>query len=395
MAAFSGLINGIGNIKGPYNVGGTWVRNTDFDIVFYPDATFNDIEYWGIPKGYASISGGLGSVGINEILNATATIAGTWAPGWALSRALTATGSITAEFLYQASISNFVMWSKIGSAVFDMDLQNDAGNMPMPWAGTVLNILQFDKNAVVYGDKGIGLLVPVSSPAPVFGFKLLPSVGVVGTLSVTGDDKIHYYVNANRELCSLTTEGVTVLGYKQLLSNLASNMILTLDRFRDRLYIRDATQGFVYNQKALGGGPAGLSSIVNQGNTVEFYAPVAQDLQSDFSFTTGVLDFESRVKKTITGITVNTDNPGLLYVSVGTRVNASSDWLWSAPRRLNRENLAVVNVTGVDFKVKVYSDQATPVATKIDSLYIKYLSVDNRFRAGKKASSYQRQGAQA
>lgn len=328
---------------------------------------------------------------LSSRLSATATLSGAFAAGFhaeAIATNIEVSAQLRGLFFSASSASNVVMWSKIGVASFAVDKVNDAGHMPMHWNGSVLNILQLGKNAVVYGDKGIAMLVPVANPDPTFGLKPMYELGIVGKLAVTGDLEQHVFLNVNYELCSLTAEGVKVLGYRRNLSTLSNKAVLTFNVNTRRIYIRDGSKGFVFSAGQLGGGPATLASITSTGSTNVFYAPSTTSLLENFEFVSAVMDMETRVQKTIYSVGVVTDHPGPLYVIIGVKPNASATIIWSRAYLCNKENIAITCVVGVDFQIKVYTSLVTPVAARIDGLLIRYQRSDNRHRAGKGPSKY-------
>jgi hypothetical protein len=100
----------------------------------------------------------------------------------------------------------------------------------MPFSGDVLRVLKLGEKpgmVVVYGENGIGILNPVSSPAVTFGFTKVGDIGIPCKSAVGGDEKLHAFVTQAGDLWTIDPEGgLKRRGYNEFMSNLDSTEIV-------------------------------------------------------------------------------------------------------------------------------------------------------------------------
>lgn len=330
-----------------------------------------------------------------EALTGTFSLGGGRAVGFVQSDTLTGTFTLSADFyisrvaetadptfVYDGTpdptSTNWLAWSKIGSVEINFDLTNDAGYRPMDWEGQILNILQLGKSAVVYGTGGITVVYPVSSPIATFGFKNIHDVGIAYKLAVSGNDKVHYFLSTRFELCEVTEKGITILGYEEMLSTLGLKTVLTFDKVNRRLYISDGVSGFVFTNGGLGGsGLSDVTGVYNKDVTSQLVFPNTP-VQPGFEFWTDIITLKSRVLKTLSKVSIETDCSVPMYCSVGYRIHRSDDWSWTEPRLFNLEGIATVAVSGIEFILKISTDSWEEIT--IDKLYLRWKLTDKRHR---------------
>lgn len=273
--------------------------------------------------------------------------------------------------------ANWVGWSKIGEANFILDRVNDAGFKPMVWPGYVYQILKLGKNAIVYGSGGVTMMVPVGEPFPTFSFKELYDVGIKNKTAVTGNESVHYFIDRSGCLFKLA-DGIEKLGYEEFLSPMV-NPLLFYDSVKDRLYISDDDNGYVYNESALTGGYSGLTGLYRLNNIL--YAVSHSEVEVlPVSIITDVFDFNYRGMKSIESIQFDVDCIDTLYAAVDYRFRKDTSFKTTRWTALNSSGIAHIRTAGVEFRVRL----KTLVRSNFELSYMlfQYKYIDRRFARG-------------
>lgn len=286
---------------------------------------------------------------------------------------------LTGEALIETARTNWVGWSKIGDITFRQDLTNDSGYRPMSWKGWVYQVLPLGKNVVVYGSGGISLLFPVTDPAPTFGCKDLFSFGIQNKNAACGDRDTHYFIDAIGNLWMLTAEVRHNLGYKEFLSELTKPTMI-YDSVQKRVFISDATKGYIFTPQGLGGGYPALTGFDRVQGTPVVGSPGNGLSTPVISLLTDTLDFGYSGMKSVAAIQVSAEHQEKLYVAVDFRYDRTESWRTSRWIRLNKEGVAFLNVAGIEFRVRVKN--LAPDELKIDYINIQYKRIDKRFVRG-------------
>jgi hypothetical protein len=260
---------------------------------------------------------------------------------------------ITGVPVFQNIKSNWVAGSKIGRLDFTLDEAHDSFERPMDWKGWVYDIIKLGKSAIVYGENGITQLIP----SEVFwGMKTIHRIGIKNKGAAAGDDSIHFFIDNNDKLYSLTSEGINLLDYSEYLSNLTSP-ILSLDVDSNLLYICDGTTGYVYSilTKSFAEGPAIITGIRSQSGTLYVTASDVIEMPA-LEITTDIYDFGSRFPKTILNVEVGTDLTERLFLAIEFRNSnrdefASTDWAL-----VNPDGVAHLPCYGTEFRIKLKSE---------------------------------------
>ena len=148
--------------------------------------------------------------------------------------------------------------------IFDLLKRGDIGFMPVERIGTIQRLIRMGDSIAVYGDHGVALLKEMIEPATGFGQHYLASIslanegavadGHLGNLVVTGDG-----------LLVLLTNKVTVLGYKEFISDLDLSRVTVL--YNEQLqeyYICDGAKCFIYTEYGMGETSQIISDVVNR-----------------------------------------------------------------------------------------------------------------------------------
>ncbi len=116
---------------------------------------------------------------------------------------------------------NLIIWSSIGKFDFTLGADGDAGNMPVPFPGDVLRLLELDKYMVCYGDEGMCVMEPVLKPRGAWRVVKLPQMIGIGlrdfaSLASVGDK--HLFIGNDDNLWELTSDlKLNRLGYDYIL----------------------------------------------------------------------------------------------------------------------------------------------------------------------------------
>lgn len=328
-----------------------------------------------------------------DLLNAQGEISGIWGSASVVADPLEARGEISGVFISsmpwpavleataeiytdlavfeEKAYNNWVAWSKIGTADFTLDRTNDAGRRPMDWNGWVYSVKGMDKNVIVYGAGGITLMYPVSEPFPTFGFKSLWPQGLLAKNLVCGNDQVHYFVDASGSLCSLTSQGVKALGYREDLRSLATHgkaPTMHYDELNHLVYICDGTIGFTYSENGLGGGPINVTGVQAYGAEPLVVAPVSLTTP-DFEMLTNIITCGLVEVKTLQKITIATADPASFWFAVDYRTDIRKDFITTAWKQFEPTGEGWINLSFMEMRLRVKS---TAIDAQIDDITLLY-----------------------
>jgi len=231
-----------------------------------------------------------------------------------------------------------------------------------------------DKNVVVYGSNGIAILMPVTEPAPTFGYKDIHPNGLLDRNLLVGTDMIHYFVDTDGNLCSLDSQGIKVLGYRSYLKTLHQMgriPTMHLERQSQRIFICNGVVGFIYTKNGLGWGPANITGLIQRDGEVKLVSP------QEFTYApalveTQILDVGTRDMKPLQKITISTYSPEDFYFQIDHRADIKQQFRTTAWKRFNSRGEGFVGISAIEFRVRVKS--LTPVETQIDDLVMHFRS---------------------
>ena len=349
---------------------------------------FATVELRGIPKDtiiheatITVVAGLTGNVAIGTvILNSDSK------PGSISSTFVsTLTTKLYGEALFEELKTNWVGWSKIGDVTFVQDDSNESGYRPLPFPGWPYTVLQLGKNAIVYGSNGVALFYPVVEPAPTFGMRHLMELGIKCKTAVCGDKRQHYCIDTSGCLWSLSEEGVKTLGYEEFLDPLV-DPVMFYDSENQKVFINDATTGYVLTESGLGGGIPNLTGLIWVNGVPVVGAPAILTEPEPFTFCTDILDFGTREQKTIDFLQVGVDGTVPMRVAVDYRYNKSEAFRTSGYRILNKEGVAFVRTAGVEFRLRFKLDEYEYV--EVDYVKVHFKKTDRRFSRSYQENQY-------
>ena len=211
-------------------------------------------------------------------------------------------GNVTGSW-YDCDSKHYI-WSKIGSADFTLEQDNEAGYKRCPYGGTVLDVLRLTDHVVGYSSEGITLFSPVNDPAPTFKVSELSDVGLLNKGAAAGSFQKQIYVNKDYRLMEVTGEGIKELDYQIYIKELVNgDVIVSYDRALKDFYISDGVKTFLLTKQ-------GLTRVKQHPSTVwtidgsSYMLPDTEDTDDSY-ITTWITDFNYRGQKTT--FTVETD----------------------------------------------------------------------------------------
>ena len=264
------------------------------------------------------------------------------------------------DLLLEGIRRNFVKWSNIGSADFTVWKDNVAGTRPLDWKGWVYAVKKIGNKVVVYGENGVSLLIPSGNT---YVLQTVHRIGLKGKQAIAGNEAVHFFVDTDGQLFMF---GETVrkasfpenLDYSEYLASM-NNLVLSWDELNKLLYICDGTTGYVYspNSKSLGKGPANVTGIGLQSETLYVVAPAAIVIPS-FEKWTDVYDMGSRRGKSIVSLEYGADLTETLKASIKYRLNKASAFSQTGWYSVDSRGMVFISAYGQEFqfgaKVDVY-----------------------------------------
>jgi len=188
--------------------------------------------------------------------------------------------------------TNFVMWSNVGEGllwlwykdlamtgivlegdgnlntesgfgssrpkILELFQRGDMGWMPMPWDGTVLNILELGKDLVVYGTNGVTGMTSVIDPIPTYGIiPILDDIGLASRSAVAKGKGFHLFVDTSGEI-RMIENGFkeTRIGYKEFIAPMltedgAKEIVVSSDEYNKEFYICNGQKTYMLTETGL------------------------------------------------------------------------------------------------------------------------------------------------
>ena len=235
----------------------------------------------------------------------------------------------------------------------DAIVKNQMGWMPMPWKGYVNVVKQLGDTVMVYGDGGIAALIPTGGT---FGLRLISNVGVSDRGAVGGNIYKHAYVDDKGILWivdgSLKPERI---GCEEFFSSMGS-MLVVYNEVDDEFYISDSAVSYT-----LAGALTKSTYLVTccerlkYGNVIGFYSRPGGVGSTYLVLTTDKFDGGVRGVKTIERVSIESEDTQGISVAVDWRNSRADSFTTSPYIPVNYNGDAVVQVCGVEFRVRIRS----------------------------------------
>ena len=275
--------------------------------------------------------------------------------------------------------TNSLIWSEIGAINCTPSLLNTAGFRDIPWPGDVQRVRRLGDGIAMYGDQGIGFMIPVSEPAPTFGFKELLGVGIVAKGAIGGDRHVHAFVDEEYWLW-LWEEGQAPrrLGYQEFMSNLTgANIVIAYDPGDQEFYISDGSTSYLLTRYGLCETYQRVTSVIRIGDTT--HGPFSSGSDTSFTLWTDTMDFGSRGFKTLGHIELGVDTGEVnqdVQIAVSTRADKTGALSTSSWINTNPEGIGFSGRTAHEFRVGVKA--AAYGGMKLDYINLHVKVVDRR-----------------
>jgi len=293
--------------------------------------------------------------------------------------------------------SQFVFWSSIGGGdalwPFDppdddrwLDIfeRNEAGFAPMPWKGSVYRVLPLGDGVVVYGDRGIAFLRPITSPVNSFGIIPIARFGIASRSAAGGSRDAHAFIDATGEVWTLSG-GLELQrrGYREYLSaGIGEEFVVSYDSLENEFHLAGYTGSaefdYVLTDQGLGKSYQVPTEIVPYHD--DSFAVTTTTSDTYYIANTEVLDFRVRDLKTITTVEVGAEATASkdIEVAVDYRYEKDDSWSRSPWVLVNPQGFARIQMTAVEFRVVVRSIISGNSGFQLDYVNVKWQAVGRR-----------------
>lgn len=280
---------------------------------------------------------------------------------------------------------NAVGWSKIGSAVFELDKSNTSGYAMLIDGGEVMRVLPFGDGVMTYTNKEVYFHTPVIEPVPGFREERLDLPGPVSRSAVNGNKRKHVWVDNLGNLWIMEQgKQPQNLNYSHCFRKmLSSDIVVTYDETRDVFNISDANYSYRLS-------PFGLSefwqAVTSQTKTQGGLIGIYDDVDNQgFELVTSAFDLGFRGRKTITSVELGITCDQPVFVSIDWKDHLSRHFRATPWYKVNRDGWARPRVEAEEFRVKVQSNATEDVT--IDYVKVKYQISDRRNQRGMVSAS--------
>jgi hypothetical protein len=266
----------------------------------------------------------------------------------------------------------FYIWSKIGSADFTIDQDNEAGYRRCPFGGNIYHVRRLGDAIIGYSSKGITLINPTQST---YGFKELDNIGLINQGAMNGDLNQQIYVGEDYILRRISSKGLEELGYQHLMEQLISNdIIVSYDPSNKDFYISDGVKTFLFSQYGMtrvGQNP----STVWRKNNQTYILPSTLSVEKPF-ICSEVFDMSYRGHKTVfvvesDAFSISEPEAGIDYT------NNSTIFTNDIYKPINNQGIASNTVSGNNFRFRIRFSSINE-DFKISYIKVRYKMTDLR-----------------
>lgn len=251
--------------------------------------------------------------------------------------------------------SNWLRWSKIGALDFTQGRSNVAGQMPLPFKGTIYAILRRGGTIIVYAKNGVATLSP---SGVAFGYTVLSNTGLKNKLAVIDTGDAHYYIDSKGRLYAVKDGPPALLDYREWLAGLGA-VAMAFNPETRLLYIGDGTTGYCYNvdTESFGKGPATVTGAGIQDGTLYVVASGTMTIPN-FEIQTDVTDFGTRKAKSIQSLEVGLDSTLTIQAAIDYRHNKQSAFLTTNWYTVDSRGQVFIACLGYEFRFKMKATAA-------------------------------------
>ncbi|KKK71335.1 hypothetical protein LCGC14_2914930, partial [marine sediment metagenome] len=291
-------------------------------------------------------------------------------------------GDVLAHFYPDISIKGITEEQDSANPLYlDMLERNDAFFMPMPTPGAVLIVKALGKNVIVYSEDGITALQFAQQPTPTYGVKQIASFGIFERGAVGGDDFMHTFVDTSGDVWTITPDlELKRLGYKEFIGGMVGDsMLVSQDPLLKDIYISSDSDCYLLTSEGLGQTSELVTSLVMaEGGLVGVRKTITG--RGDLLFTIHQRDMGYKGIKMVQSIEVGIDTSEDVYVAIDYRHSKADSYTRTGFILLSPEGMAVIPVSGIDFRYVVKVVNAT--SADIDYMLIHFKAIDKRYRRG-------------
>lgn len=329
-------------------------RNPDLDITYYCDTTTEGIPQ-GIPVLTVDVLGSWMNLTIYaDPIEITMGQRGSFVEGVIVdSSPIGITIGIPTDetdIFVEAVKQNWVAWSDIGHLDFTITRGNVAGRRPLDWQGWIGEIKKLGNKVVVYGENGVSILTPAGNT---YGLNTIYTVGLKSRQAVTGNDKVHYFIDNKNQLFKLS-DTLEKLDYSEYLAGL-TNPVLSMDEETGFVYICDEVTGYIYSpdSSSLGQGPPDITGMALRSGVLMVVAPDTPVTTPTFEICTDIYDFGTRRGKNIYSVEAGTDLTGTMLAAIDYRLDKSQPFAQTAWQPVDRRGIAYIPCYGKEFRFRL------------------------------------------
>lgn len=281
------------------------------------------------------------------------------------------------------SVDNVYVRKLNGNLADELFLRNEQGHRAMPFQGAVLWTERLSDGVVIYGESGIGALVPVQSPYPTFAFRWLGNIGLGARGAVGGSEAGHLFIDTLGAFCTVGGDlSVKRLGYEEFgLPLLLSGNPITIsyNPLREEWFIggrvSSSPVGYTINSQGIGSTSTAVCSIA----LLDGYQSVVLEGTAS-TYTIETLDFDMGLDdpKTLSRYSVAAVAPDI-QGTVKHRNNQSGTLTNTGPTLLNYSQSVLGNIQAREFRLLLTGTLES--TTQIGRIAVYYDTADKRTTA--------------
>ena len=271
--------------------------------------------------------------------------------------------------------------------ILDAVREGEIGFLKAPWRGDVLACGSLGVNLIVYGDRGVAEVsrreqIPGRGSNAKFALRQISKVGISSRSAVGFSDTDHLFLDRQSYLWELNLNlTFTRHDYREHLTNWTlANVVIVRDPERLEWYISDGVRGFLFDGQSLSETTIFPSTLEIDGLAL---TGITKDLvDTTFDVKTTWIDMSFPGHKTIHNVQVVGQDlvPGTVQVRVDYRYAMRDSYSIHGPVLLNREGIAYMYLTALQFRIRVTGTLGTD--TKTDYLRVRYQRPDLRAHRG-------------
>ena len=250
---------------------------------------------------------------------------------------------------------NFLHWSRVGAADFEIDETGSAGKILMPFGGNILNLKRLGASLMVYGEDGICKVMHNLDPTPTLSRLSNLDFGLISPMACGGNNNVHVFVDSSGGLWRATPDQIKLLGYYEFFSEMVGeDVVVVFNPLTQEFYISDGFSSYVLTRWGLGETKQAITGGFPSDSQAGFVVMKSETAIGDkVSIISSIIRQSLGGMQTITNLAAYVDGPEFVELGVLSRSGQNQEFRGPSLVKSSPSGWAHCSVSGTEFKLKI------------------------------------------